>query len=56
MFQFLTFGSTRVGRAMRFPGALWRRGWDDMARSRVNKGIPWVFKERENLLSGCVLS
>lgn len=25
-----TFGSTRVGRAIRFPGAVWRRGWDDM--------------------------
>lgn len=25
-----TFGSTRVGIAMRFPGADWRRGWEDI--------------------------
>lgn len=25
-----TLGSTRVGRAMRLPGALWRSGWEDI--------------------------
>lgn len=25
-----TFGSTRVGIAMRFPGADWRSGWEDI--------------------------
>lgn len=25
-----TLGSTRVGSAMRFPGAVWRRGWLDI--------------------------
>ena len=28
-----TFGSTRVGIAMRFPGADWRRGWEDIVLS-----------------------
>lgn len=28
-----TFGSTRVGIAMRFPGADWRRGWEDIVSS-----------------------
>lgn len=27
-----TLGSTRVGRAMRFPGAVWSRGWDDIMK------------------------
>ena len=25
-----TLGSTLVGRAIRFPGALWSKGWEDM--------------------------
>ena len=28
-----TLGSTRVGSAMRLPGAVWRRGCDDMVRN-----------------------
>lgn len=36
-----TFGSTRVGRAIRLPGAVCRRGWLDMLGSGL-QGYKWM--------------
>lgn len=33
-----TLGSTRVGRAMRLLGGVWRRGWDDISLGGGGRG------------------
>ena len=41
-----TLGSTRVGRAMRFPGAVWRRGWEDIVVG-IESAIPFLVRDAE---------
>lgn len=36
-----TLGSTRVGRAMRLPGAVWRRGWEDILKRMTGLTSIW---------------
>ena len=46
-----TLGSTRVGRAMRLPGAVWRRGWEDILAGPDGK----YFEAKEGVGEGWIV-